>query len=108
VTAEVTAADLMAILTEDADNKDSDRTLWPLEVVRDDPGRPLRILLKGVELPPERRLTIGLNSYDAQSGGRRLMRTRGLLAAPAARLRTSAIDTRTALIDGLLDRGTIG
>ncbi|MGB8854808.1 MAG: bifunctional UDP-sugar hydrolase/5'-nucleotidase [Pirellulales bacterium] len=108
VTAEVTAAGLMAILAEDAGIKDSDRTLWPLDVVRDDTGRPLRILLDGTELPPDRRLTLGLNAYDAQSGGRRLMQTREILAAPAAKLRTSTIDTRTALIDGLLDRGTIG
>lgn len=108
VTAEVTTTGLMAILAEDAGIKDSDRTLWPLEVVRDDHGRPLRILLDGMEVPPDRRLTIGLNAYDAQSGGRRLMQTREILAAPAAKLWTSTIDTRTALIDGLLDRGTIG
>jgi hypothetical protein len=53
-------------------------------------------------------LTIALNSYDAQSGGRRLMQTREILAAPAAKLRSTTIDTRTALIDGLLDRGTVG
>ena len=108
VTAEVTAAGLMAILAEDAGIKDSDRTLWPLDVVRDDTGRPLRILRDGTELSPDRRLTLGLNAYDAQSGGRRLMQTREILAAPPAKLRMSPIDTRTALIDGLLDRGTIG
>jgi 2',3'-cyclic-nucleotide 2'-phosphodiesterase (5'-nucleotidase family) len=108
VTAEVTAAGLMAILAEDAVIKDSDRTLWPLDVVRDDTGRPLQILLDGKELQPDRRLKLGLNAYDAQSGGRRLMQTREMLAAPPAKLRISTIDTRTALIDGLLDRGTIG
>ena len=108
VTAEVTGSGLLAILSEDAAIKDSDRTLWPFDVVRDEAGRPVRVLLEGAEVPPGRRLTVALNSYDAQSGGRRLMQTREILAAPAARLRTSTIDTRTALIDGLLDRGEIG
>ena len=108
VTAEVTGAGLMAMVAEDAGIKDSDRTLWPLEVVRDDAGRPVRILRDGADVSPDRRITIALNSYDAQSGGRRLMQTREILAAPAAKLRTTQIDTRTALIDGLLDLGTVG
>jgi len=108
VTAEVTGAGLMAMLAEDAGVKDSDRTLWPLEVVRDENGRPVRILHGGQEVSPDRRITIALNSYDAQSGGRRLMQTRELLGAPAARLRTTTIDTRSAVIDALLDRGTVG
>jgi 2',3'-cyclic-nucleotide 2'-phosphodiesterase (5'-nucleotidase family) len=108
VTAEVTGAGLMAMLAEDSGIKDSDRILWPLEVVRDETGRPVRILRDGEDVSPDRRLTIALNSYDAQSGGRRLMQTREILAAPAAKLRSTTIDTRTALIDGLLDRGTVG
>jgi hypothetical protein len=36
------------------------------------------------------------------------MKTREILATDAARRRTSSIDTRSALIDGFLDRGTIG
>ena len=108
VTAEVTAADRLASVAEDAKQKDSDRTLWPLEVVTGDDGKPARLLHQGAEVPAERRLTVALNAYDAQSGGRRLMRTREILAAPAANRRTSPIDTRSALIDGLLDRGTVG
>jgi hypothetical protein len=108
VTAEVTPADLLVILADDAKVKDSDRTLWPLEVQRDADGSPRGIMRDGRELPADRRLTIAFNSYDAQSGGRRMMRMRDILAAPAARRTTSAIDTRSALIDGLLDRGTVG
>ena len=37
-----------------------------------------------------------------------MMKTRDILAAPDAKRTTSAVDTRTALISGLLDRGTIG
>ena len=108
VTAEVSGADLLAILAEDANVKDSDRTLWPFEVTYDEDRTPRKIALGGQEIDPARKFTIAFNSYDAQSGGRRLMRMREILAAPAARRTTSPIDTRSALIDGLLDRGTVG
>ncbi|MFM7183982.1 MAG: bifunctional metallophosphatase/5'-nucleotidase [Planctomycetota bacterium] len=108
VTAEVTASELLAIVAEDAKQKDSDRTLWPLQVVAGDDGRPVKLVQGGAEVPGDRRLTVALNAYDAQSGGRRLMRTREILAAPTARRRTASIDTRSALIDGLVERGTVG
>jgi 2',3'-cyclic-nucleotide 2'-phosphodiesterase (5'-nucleotidase family) len=108
VTAEVTVPELLEILTEDGKARDSDRTLWPFQVVRDADRRPTAILGGGSEpLPADHRLTIAFNSYDGQSGGRRLMRMREILAAPAARRMTIPVDTRTALIDGLLDRGTV-
>jgi len=108
VTAEVTAAELLAIVAEDAKQKDSDRMLWPFEVVAGNDGVPSRLRHQGADVPADRRLTIALNAYDAQSGGRRLMQTREILAAPTANRRTSPIDTRSALIDGLLDRGVVG
>lgn len=107
VVAEVTAAELLQIVAEDAGVRDSDRTLWPFEVVADADGKPARLRLKGAEVPADKRFTIAFNSYDAQSGGRRLMRTRGILSAPEAKRRTTPVDTRSALIDGLLDRGTV-
>jgi len=107
-TAEVTGTDLRRILDEDAGIKQSDRTLWPFDVVRHPDGRPDKILLEGREVEPDRRFTIAFNSYDAQSGGRRYLAMRDILAAGPANRRTSRIDTRTALIDGLLDRGRIG
>ncbi len=107
-TAEVTGGDLMGILTEDAGVKHSDRTLWPFEVIRNGAGKPERILLDGEEIGRDRRYRVAFNSYDAQSGGRRFLEMRDILRAPAAGQRTSRIDTRSALIDGLLDRGTIG
>jgi 2',3'-cyclic-nucleotide 2'-phosphodiesterase (5'-nucleotidase family) len=106
--AEVTAADLAAIIAEDAKVRDSDRTLWPFEVTAEAGGRVRRIALDGQELAPDRRLKIAFNSYDAQSGGRRLMRLREILDAPAAKRATTPVDTRGALISGLLDRGTVG
>jgi 2',3'-cyclic-nucleotide 2'-phosphodiesterase (5'-nucleotidase family) len=108
VTAEVSASDLLVIVGEDARQKDSDRTLWPFDVAADGNGKPASLRLNGAEVAADRRFAIAFNAYDAQSGGRRLMKTRDILAAHAARQRTSPIDTRSALIDGLLDRGTIG
>jgi 2',3'-cyclic-nucleotide 2'-phosphodiesterase (5'-nucleotidase family) len=107
-TAEVTTAELAAIIAEDWKVRDSDRTLWPFDVTVEPGGTVTRIRLDGKELPPDRRVTIAFNSYDAQSGGRRLMKMREILEAPAAKRTTTAIDTRGALINGLLDQGTVG
>ena len=107
VTGELTAGELLDVLAEDAKDKRSDRTLWPFEVKRDEQGRPAVILRDGEVVPAERRFTIAFNSYDAQSGGRRLMRLREILAQPGANRKTTSIDTRTALIDALLDRREI-
>ncbi len=107
-TAEVTAADLAVIIAEDRKVRDSDRTLWPFDVTIGADGSITRIALKGKELPPDARVRIAFNSYDAQSGGRRLMRMREILEAPAAKRTTTPVDTRGALIAGLLDRGTVG
>jgi 5'-nucleotidase len=107
-TADVTARDLLTIVAEDAGDKKSDRTLWPFEVVRDGEGRPQSVRHKGGNVDPERRLSIAFNSYDAQSGGRRLMKLREILQRPEAKLRTTSLDTRGALIEGLLNLGTIG
>lgn len=107
-TAEVTVADLAAIISEDWKVRDSDRTLWPFDVTVEPSGNVTRIRLDGKELPADRRVKIAFNSYDAQSGGRRLMKMREILEAPAAQRTTTAIDTRGALINGLLDRGTVG
>jgi 2',3'-cyclic-nucleotide 2'-phosphodiesterase (5'-nucleotidase family) len=107
VTGELTAGELADVLAEDANDKRSDRTLWPFEVKRDEKGRPAMILRDGEVVPAERRFRIGFNSYDAQSGGRRLMRLKEILAQPGANRKTTSIDTRTALIDALLDRREI-
>lgn len=107
VTGELTGGELVDVLAEDANDKRSDRTLWPFEVKRDEKGRPAVILRDGEVVPAERRFRIAFNSYDAQSGGRRLMRLREILAQPGANRKTTAIDTRTALINALLDRREI-
>ncbi|NDC54493.1 MAG: bifunctional metallophosphatase/5'-nucleotidase [Planctomycetia bacterium] len=108
VTAELAGRDLLAVVAEDAGDAKSDRTLWPFEVVRDEAGRPRSVRRDGREVDPDRRFTIAFNSYDAQSAGRRLLKLREILDQPAARLTTTPLDTRTALVEGLLDQGEIG
>ena len=108
VTAELSAAELLAIAREDASDKRSDRTLWPFTLVRDGDGGITGIGRDGRTLAGDERLRIAFNSYDSQSGGRRLLKTRSILEQPAARRVTTGIDTRSALIDGLLDKGSVG
>ncbi len=108
VTARLTAAELIEIVREDAAEPKSDRTLWPFELKLDPTGRVERFTFKGQPVPDgNRRYTIAFNSYDAQSGGRRLMKLAAIVAAPAAERRPSGIEARGALIDYLLDRGEI-
>jgi hypothetical protein len=93
---------------EDQGDRSSDRTLWPFELTLDRGGTPTRFTLHGEPVDPDRRYTIAVNSYDGQSGGRRLMKLREILASPAAKRTTTSIGTREALIDSWLDAGTIG
>ncbi len=104
---EVSAAELIEIVHEDRKDYRSDRELWPFELDLDRKGNPTRFLYKGEAVAADRRFRIGMNSYDAQSGGRKLMRLREIAAAPSAKRVTTKIDTRGALIDGILNRKEI-
>ena len=103
-TAEVTGAELVKIVREDRKDSKSDRTLWPFDLVLDRKGEPTRFLYKGEPVASDRRFKIGFNSYDLQSGGQKLMRLRAIAADPAAKRLTTTIDTRSALVDGILNR----
>lgn len=105
--AEVSAAELIEIVAEDRQESKSDRTLWPFELDLDKAGKPTRFLYMGEPVAADRRFKIGFNSYDAQSGGQKLMRLREIAANPAAKRVTTKIDTRSALIDGILNRKQI-
>jgi 2',3'-cyclic-nucleotide 2'-phosphodiesterase (5'-nucleotidase family) len=106
--AEVTAEELIEIVREDRKERQSDRLLWPFELKLDRDGNPKIFTYQGEPVAAGRRFKIGFNSYDVQSGGRRLMRLREIIANPAAKRVTTAIDTRSALIDGILNRKEIG
>jgi 5'-nucleotidase / UDP-sugar diphosphatase len=104
---EVNASELIEIVSEDRMEHQSDRTLWPFDLDFDKAGKPTRFLYRGRPVAVDRRFKIGLNSYDAQSGGQRLMRLREIAASPSARRVATGIDTRSALIDGMLSRKEI-
>jgi 2',3'-cyclic-nucleotide 2'-phosphodiesterase (5'-nucleotidase family) len=55
----------------------------------------------------DERLTIALNSYDAQSGGKRFMATRDIINASESKSAFHLIETRDALAHYLLATGTI-
>jgi 2',3'-cyclic-nucleotide 2'-phosphodiesterase (5'-nucleotidase family) len=101
VTASLRPAQLLEIIAEDRKTY-SDRTLWPLEVVWEK-RTPIRILNAGAELDPDKTLTIAFNSYDSQSGGQSLMRLREIMYLPDSKRMPVNINTRDALIDGLLN-----
>lgn len=102
---DVSAAELIEIVKED--RYGSDRILWPFELDLDKKGNVTRFLYKGEPVAADRRFKIGFNSYDLQSGGRKLMRLREIGASPEAKRVTTGIDTRSALIDGVLNRKQI-
>jgi 5'-nucleotidase / UDP-sugar diphosphatase len=104
--AEVTAEELIEIVREDRKDR-SDRLLWPFELEMDRQGEPVRYLYQGEPVAAGRRFKIGFNSYDMQSGGRRLMRLREIVSQPAAVRQTTKLDTRSALMDGILNRREI-
>jgi 5'-nucleotidase / UDP-sugar diphosphatase len=101
------AAEIIDIVREDRKESSSDRTLWPFELDLDKQGKPTRFLYRGESVAADRRFKLGLNSYDVQSGGKKLMRLREIAANPSAKRVTTRIDTRGALIDGILNRKEI-
>lgn len=107
VTAELTTEDLIEIVREERGVRKSDRILWPFEIRLDKDGNPARFTRLGKEVPAGSRFTIAFNTYDAQSGGRTLMRLSEILARPDVKRVFTGIDCRKALMDGILDRGTI-
>jgi 5'-nucleotidase / UDP-sugar diphosphatase len=106
-TAEVSAEEILEIVREDRKARSSDRTLWPFELTLDAAGEPGRFLFQGKPVAAGRRFTLGFNSYDTQSGGQTLMRLREIVFSPGAKRRMTSIDTRGALIDGILNRKEI-
>lgn len=107
VTAELEAGDLIKILEEDAENSSSNRVLWPFEVLRGGSGKISELRLNGKALKAGKRYRIGMNSYDAQSGGQRMMVLRKIMLDPASKRKMSGVSTRAALIDYLLEKGSI-
>lgn len=106
-TAELDVPSILEVLREERSVRKSDRILWPFEVRFRGDGSVLSFKRDGKNVDPAARLRIAFNTYDAQSGGRTLMKLRTILESPAAKRVTTRIDTRTALIEGLQRRGTL-
>ena len=107
VTAELSTEDLIEIIREERGVKKSDRILWPFEIRLNHDGTPVHFTRLGKEVAPGSRFTIAFNSYDAQSGGRVLMRLCEILSRPEAKRVFTGVDCRKALMDGILDRREI-
>lgn len=64
--------------------------------------------LRGPNAPPaDYRFCVLFNSYDVQSGGKRLMRLRALASDPEVKATMLPPSSRQALIDFFADRGTV-
>ena len=96
-TAELTAADLLAIVAEDATVSRSDRKLSGFEI-RAENDTPVLVHNGSPVHDPARRFTIAFNSYDGQSGGGRLLELHRRVSDPAAKRSLTDIGTREALI----------
>ena len=107
VTAELSAEELVEIVREERRARKSDRILWPFELKLDRSGKVVLFERQGKPVSAGSRFTIAFNSYDVQSGGQSLMRLMEITASPAAKRILTRIDTRGALIDGILKRGEI-
>lgn len=71
---------------------------WRVEQIREADGTPA---------DPNRRYTIAFNTWDAQSGGGRLMRMRGILQEAESRNTLHKVQTRQALIEYFMREETV-
>ena len=95
VVGELSGDELLAVIKEAERDRYSDRELIGLKVAKNAKNKPFAI--EGT--PSRERYRVIFNSYDAQSGGRRLTTLRDILAKPAAKSRLLPLETREALID---------
>lgn len=98
VVGELTSEELAAIIRESESDRYSDREMLGLTVQRDSKGQ-----VSGVQsiegVPKRERYRILFNSYDAQSGGRRLTVLRDQLRKSSAKTKMLALETREALLN---------
>lgn len=93
VHASLTGAQIKEVIAEAKEDRYSDRSLYGLPEVK---------------LENDKRYRILFNSYDSQSGGRKLMKLREMMSAKASKSKLLPINTREALIDYFLDQKTVG
>ena len=93
VHATLTGEQIQVILAEEKTVKFSDRALYGIDLTSIEPAKSYRILF---------------NSYDSQSGGRKMMKLREILKEPGAKVKLLKKNTREAFIDYFADRKVIG
>ncbi len=62
----------------------------------------------GKPLDPAKRYRVALNSFDAQSGGRRYMKLREIVTGAEAKIQTHDIQSREALIEFMTEKKSVG
>lgn len=110
-TAGFTREDLLAVLTEVFNSKMSTHNLDGFKVTATKSGRKWQAtditLPDGKPLDPERRYRIALNSYDAQSGGRRYEILNKIATSAEAKQEFFPVQSREALIGFFTARKSI-
>jgi 5'-nucleotidase / UDP-sugar diphosphatase len=100
--ADLSGADLIEIMKESRSFKKSDRELWPFKLDMDKDGKVNSFTLADKPVEMTKKYCIGMNSYDAQSGGKDLNKLADLVSRQDARRVDTGLPTREALIDYLL------
>ena len=108
VTAVLGTRELIEIIKMERGMRGSDRILWPFQLRLEGSGAVKSFTHRGKPVAEDARFTIAFNSYDAQSGGQSMMLLREILSRPDSKRHITGIETRNALIDGLLRRRQIG
>ena len=93
VHATLTGEQIKAVVADAKNDRYSDRALYGIALE---------------ELVPDKRYGILFNSYDSQSGGRKMMKVREILQEKASQTKLLPINTREALIDWFLEHKTVG
>ncbi len=113
VTTSLTPEQLVVVLEEGFNGrKFTNRNLIGLDVSLGTEGGETKVQAikrptTGASVAPGERLTIALNSYDAQSGGRRFLKLKQILEEPESRTAFHPIETRDALIEFFLSQKQI-
>jgi 2',3'-cyclic-nucleotide 2'-phosphodiesterase (5'-nucleotidase family) len=107
VTLELTRSDLLAFVRDLTGPRDV-RNAMGLRPVMTGPEVTDVRAADGSPLPVKYRYRVALNSYDAQSGGQRLLQVARLAAAPGNRRTLYDIEIRGALIDFFTTRRRVG
>jgi 2',3'-cyclic-nucleotide 2'-phosphodiesterase (5'-nucleotidase family) len=110
-TAAIRGADLVPVMQEVLGAPFSTHALEGFRVESEGEGRGLKVkavtLADGKPVEPEKRYVIGLNAFDAQSGGRRYELLAELVQQSDAALTLHAVESRDALIEFFTEKGTV-